>query len=155
MLHWCITVVPIPVVKNALRGVIAIFSYRKFDEAWIPEHVCQPELTFWTVSGPSHANKTETFLISTKMDHACCRAPLSSMKHPSQRSVGLRVNKTKEAGGIHPGYPYNTWLPVPLCQSKYTPHPAQHFTTTSDLMKPSSFTIIEQKKRCYNSYGYI
>lgn len=78
------------------------------------------------LSGPSHANKTETSLISTKMDHGCLpRSPeLCETFLPAE---GWITHKTKEAEGIHPGFTYNALLPVPWRQSyNIPPVPVQH-----------------------------
>lgn len=75
---------------------------------------------YGTVSGPSHANKNETSLISTEMDHACL--PRSSeLCEPRLTVLDYMWIRQKEAGGIHPGSTYNTRLPARLCQGLSAP----------------------------------
>lgn len=76
------------------------------------------------------ANKAKTSLISFKMDRA--RLPRSPELHENTSgSVALDYMwmKWQEAGGINPGYAYDTGLPAPASSNKRTPTAPSLFNT--------------------------
>lgn len=133
VLQWCITVVLIPVVKSDLKGVYAIFSYRKFDKEFFPEHISWPELVLWALSSPSYANKAETSLISSKMDHAClpCSPELCETSLAAQGRITCGWDKRKQEGFILVVHITHDFLCFCVKRSAPSPHtpPAARLTS--------------------------